>query len=120
MWPRNCVSRRGNRHGNWTTGVCSVMSTPEDVNVDGDRTTMIDGELTDRISLRTRVRQVIVKTESEIIRETLDRHRWNRRKTAEALQISYRSLMYKMKHCKLRDNGPAARPLAGNDSSRGD
>jgi transcriptional regulator with PAS, ATPase and Fis domain len=35
--------------------------------------------------------------------EALNRHRWNRRRTAVALQISYRSLMYKMKRGNLRD-----------------
>jgi len=59
-------------------------------------------------TLRERVRQAVIKTESEIIRETLERHRWNRRKTAEALHISYRSLMYKMKHCNLRDDAQVA------------
>ena len=54
-------------------------------------------------TLRERVRQAVIKTESEIIKDALERNRWNRRKTAEALQISYRSLMYKMKHCNLRD-----------------
>jgi transcriptional regulator with PAS, ATPase and Fis domain len=94
-----------------------IMSENADTSV--DRTT-IDPESADRTSLRARVRQAIVQTESEIIKETLERYRWNRRKTAEALQISYRSLMYKMKHCKLRDEckfepGPVARPLAGNE-----
>jgi two-component system response regulator AtoC len=63
------------------------------------------------VSLRERVRQAVIKTESEIIREALDRHRWNRRKTAEALRISYRSLMYKMKNCNLRDDEQAVQPM---------
>lgn len=54
-------------------------------------------------SLRERVRQVTKQIESEIILETLDQHRWNRRRTAEALGISYRLLMYKMKSCNLRE-----------------
>jgi DNA-binding NtrC family response regulator len=45
--------------------------------------------------------------ESEIIIQTLEQHRWNRRRTAQALNISYRSLMYKMKNCDLR-NGAVA------------
>ncbi len=65
-------------------------------------------DLTPRSSLRDRVRQVAIQTEAEIIRETLDRNRWNRRKTAAALRISYRSLMYKMKSCNLRDDAPSA------------
>jgi transcriptional regulator with PAS, ATPase and Fis domain len=75
---------------------------PEDINTAADRT-RIKTDLVGRTSLREMVRQAALKTESEIIRDTLERHRWNRRKTAEALRISYRSLMYKMKHCKLRD-----------------
>lgn len=54
-------------------------------------------------SLRERVRQATKQIESEIILETLEQHRWNRRRTAEALRISYRLLMYKMKSCNLRD-----------------
>jgi DNA-binding NtrC family response regulator len=54
-------------------------------------------------SLRERVRQASKQIESEIILETLEQHRWNRRRTAEALRISYRLLMYKMKSGNLRD-----------------
>jgi two-component system response regulator AtoC len=54
-------------------------------------------------SLRERVRLGTKQIESEIIREALEKHHWNRRRTAEALQISYRLLMYKMKSCNLRD-----------------
>jgi DNA-binding NtrC family response regulator len=54
-------------------------------------------------SLRERVRQATKQIESEIILETLEQHRWNRRRTAVALRISYRLLMYKMKSCNLRD-----------------
>ena len=56
-----------------------------------------------RSSLRERVRLVTRQIESQIIMETLAQHRWNRRRTAEALRISYRSLMYKMKNCNLHE-----------------
>ena len=56
-------------------------------------------------SLRIRVRHVARQAESKIIREALEQYHWNRRRTAEALKISYRSLMYKMKTCNLRDSG---------------
>jgi transcriptional regulator with PAS, ATPase and Fis domain len=59
-------------------------------------------------SLRVRVRHAVRQVESEIIREALEQHRWNRRRVAEALKISYRSLMYKMKTCDLRDAGSAS------------
>jgi len=58
----------------------------------------------DRDSLRDRVRQATRKIEAEIILEALKQHRWNRRRTAQALRISYRSLMYKMKNCNVRDD----------------
>lgn len=54
-------------------------------------------------SLRIRVRHAAKQVESTIIREALEQHHWNRRRTAEALKISYRSLMYKMKTCQLRE-----------------
>jgi two-component system response regulator AtoC len=64
-------------------------------------------------SLRERVRDATMQIESEIILETLEQHRWNRRRTAEALKISYRLLMYKMKSCNLRDEPVARRTTAG-------
>lgn len=55
-----------------------------------------------KLSLKEQVRGASQKLESEIILRTLERHRWNRRRAAESLQISYRSLLYKMKNCNLR------------------
>ena len=63
-------------------------------------------------SLRERMRQATRQIESEIIMEALELHRWNRRRTAQALQISYRSLMYKMKNCNLRGHS-VSNPGAG-------
>jgi DNA-binding NtrC family response regulator len=63
-------------------------------------------------SLRERVRQATRQIESRLIIEALEQHRWNRRRTAEALGISYRLLMYKMKSCNLRDETPAPRAEA--------
>jgi len=64
-----------------------------------------------RSPLRERVRQAARQVESRIIMDALEQHRWNRRRTAEALKISYRSLMYKMKDFNLRDDG------AGDESA---
>jgi DNA-binding NtrC family response regulator len=47
------------------------------------------------------------RVEAAIILAALDKYHWNRRRAAEALNISYRSLMYKMKYCGLRNGGPA-------------
>jgi two-component system response regulator AtoC len=53
-------------------------------------------------SLKEQVKGAYRKLESEIILRTLERNLWNRRRTAKMLQISYRSLLYKMKSCDLR------------------
>ena len=58
-------------------------------------------------SLRERVKEATRQIESEIILETLEQNRWNRRRTAKALRISYRLLMYKMKSGNLRDEAVA-------------
>jgi DNA-binding NtrC family response regulator len=57
------------------------------------------GEATS-LSLRDRVRTATREIESQIILETLEKHHWNRRRTAETLRISYRLLMLKMKNCR--------------------
>jgi len=56
----------------------------------------------DHRSLKEQVRGASLRLESEIILKALERHRWNRRRAAQTLQISYRSLLYKMKSCNLR------------------
>jgi two-component system response regulator AtoC len=66
-----------------------------------------------RSSLRERIRTATRQIEAEIIMEALEQNRWNRRRTAEALKISYRSLMYKMKNCRLREIDSAGQ-AAGN------
>jgi DNA-binding NtrC family response regulator len=61
------------------------------------------------LSLREQVRRASRQLESEIILKALERHRWNRRRAAQTLRISYRALLYKMKGCNLRtDRGLAA------------
>jgi two-component system, NtrC family, response regulator AtoC len=52
--------------------------------------------------LKEQVKGASQKLETEIILRTLERHHWNRRRAALSLQISYRSLLYKMKSCNLR------------------
>lgn len=54
-------------------------------------------------ALKEQVRQASRRVEGEIILRALEQHRWNRRRAAEALRISYRSLMYKMKSCDIRN-----------------
>jgi DNA-binding NtrC family response regulator len=64
-------------------------------------------------SLKEQVKGASQRLETEIILRTLERHRWNRRRAAETLQISYRSLLYKMKSCNLRSRPQTDRREGG-------
>jgi DNA-binding NtrC family response regulator len=88
-----------------------MPSLPENTRTDFDGVE-VSSTVLGRESLRERVRQAARQIESEIIIEALEQHRWNRRRTAVALKISYRSLMYKMKNCNLREDGPRRLPAS--------
>jgi two-component system, NtrC family, response regulator AtoC len=53
-----------------------------------------------------------------VILESLREHQWNRRKTAAALQISYRALIYKIRDAGLTSRRPirASTPSLDNPS----
>lgn len=63
--------------------------------------TAAGGEIPSSLSLKQVSRQVSKKLEGEVIRKVLNQTRWNRRKAAEILKISYRSLLYKIKESGL-------------------
>jgi DNA-binding NtrC family response regulator len=73
----------------------------------GSDVVQIESQSPGQDSLRERVRGAARRIESQIILEALERHHWNRRRAADTLKISYRSLMYKMKSCNLRDDNTA-------------
>jgi two-component system response regulator AtoC len=50
-----------------------------------------------RISLKQAARAASREAEKELILRVLDRTRWNRRRAAQELQISYKALLYKLK-----------------------
>ncbi|MFZ1683412.1 MAG: sigma-54 dependent transcriptional regulator [Candidatus Zixiibacteriota bacterium] len=52
-------------------------------------------------ALKNRVGKTIASEEKRLIAEVLHKTNWNRRKAAELLQISYRSLLYKIKDYNL-------------------
>ena len=62
-------------------------------------------------SLRDIVRQTSRAREREIICQVLDHTGWNRVRSAKALRISYRALLYKMKQFGLNGNRSRGRPL---------
>jgi len=54
-------------------------------------------------SLKKRVADAVSHEERSLISEVLNRTNWNRRKAAEILEISYRSLLYKIKEYSLNE-----------------
>jgi two-component system response regulator AtoC len=61
-------------------------------------------ESADTVPLKNLAKSAIKEMERNVILEALRAHQWNRRKTARALKISYRSLIY-----KIRDAGLVSR-----------
>ena len=53
--------------------------------------------------------------ERDVILKTLEIHNWNRRKTAEALKISYRTLLYKVREAGLLSMRQQRKFYRGND-----
>jgi two-component system response regulator AtoC len=56
-------------------------------------------------------RRAALVAEREAIRRTLDHFRWNRRKAAERLGVSYKTLLNKMKECGI--SAPPDTPVEG-------
>ena len=50
-----------------------------------------------RMSLKAASKAASHEAEKELILKVLTRTRWNRRRAAEELQISYKALLYKLK-----------------------
>jgi DNA-binding NtrC family response regulator len=55
-------------------------------------------------SLKSAARAASRQAERELILQALARTHWNRRKAAEALQISYKSLLYKLKQIRVLES----------------
>lgn len=83
-----------------------VMADPEEIIAELKSRAHLEPPLvearTGGLSLKEQVKGASQKLESEIILRALEHHRWNRRRAAQTLKISYRSLLYKMKSCNLR------------------
>src|SRR5208282_4516943 len=48
--------------------------------------------------LKRTTKDAIREMERRVIQEALEANRWNRRRTAQALKISYRTLLYKLRN----------------------
>ena len=58
-----------------------------------------------RVSLKQAARAASREAEKELILKVLTRTRWNRRRAAQELQISYKALLYKLKQIGCGDCG---------------
>jgi DNA-binding NtrC family response regulator len=58
-----------------------------------------------RISLKAAAKAASRAAEKQLILKTLTQTRWNRRRAAEALQISYKALLYKLKQIRCEGYG---------------
>ena len=59
------------------------------------------------VDLPTLARAAAQRAEHKAINEALDRFRWNRRKAATYLGVSYKTLLNKMKECGISDREQA-------------
>jgi two-component system response regulator AtoC len=67
------------------------------------------------VSLKQAARAASQQAERELILRALERTRWNRKRAARELQISYKALLYKLKQIGLDDALAASNP-AGEHS----
>ncbi len=75
---------------------------PEPVAVPSTTAAMFNNA--DGINLQELARTAAMGAEKEAIQHALERFRWNRRKTAEYLQVSYKTLLNKMKECGISES----------------
>jgi len=64
------------------------------------------------ISLKRITQQAVLEVERKVILKTLEAHRWNRKRAARALNISYRALLYKIQHAGLSSRATVNNPKA--------
>lgn len=76
-----------------TRPVVSVQQTPV--------LALSESENVNSYSLKARVSKKVAQEEKKLIAEVLTKTNWNRRKAADLLEISYRSLLYKIKDYNL-------------------
>jgi DNA-binding NtrC family response regulator len=75
---------------------------PDDEVVD-DKTVEADG-----VDLQALARNAAMKAEREAIDQALAKFRWNRRKAAAYLKVSYKTLLNKMKECGISEPAGAS------------
>jgi two-component system response regulator AtoC len=70
----------------------------------------LNGASPQRISLKQAARAASREAERELILKALERTRWNRKRAAKELQISYKALLYKLKQIGMGDSEDSMSP----------
>jgi DNA-binding NtrC family response regulator len=70
---------------------------------DADGGVAVDRDGQPDYSLKRRVSKAVSEEEKKLIAEVLNKVNWNRRKASEILEISYRSLLYKIKEYRINE-----------------
>ena len=97
-WPGNVRELE-----NVTRKICLFGHAREAIQELGEtsRIGLIDPSESQNSSLKVAARRASRQAERELIREALERTHWNRKRAAEELKISYKSLLYKIKQTGL-------------------
>ena len=66
---------------------------------------MVESDGSEGVNLQALARTAAMRAEREAIDQALARFRWNRRKAAAYLNVSYKTLLNKMKECGISDSG---------------
>lgn len=80
--------------------IISDLSTPKPADIS------LDVEFDGKVSLRDVTQKALKELEGKLIAKVLRANNWNRRKTAKALKISYRALLYKIQEAGLPSRSP--------------
>jgi two-component system response regulator AtoC len=76
---------------------------PDDVDIPSAAVSAAPAAPAPPSSLPELARKAAMQAEREAIQDALDRFRWNRRKAAQALGVSYKTLLNKMKECGIAE-----------------
>ncbi|MGH9412488.1 MAG: sigma-54 interaction domain-containing protein [Terriglobales bacterium] len=76
-----------------------------------------EAEAGEPVSLKALTRHAVRELERNVILQALAAHHWHRKRTAAALQISYRALLYKLKQNGLQAGAEAAAAPRGEEES---
>ncbi|MHB8524832.1 MAG: sigma 54-interacting transcriptional regulator [Candidatus Acidiferrales bacterium] len=73
--------------------------------------TEIKGPLKGSMPLKTYTKQLVEQAERDLILKVLREQRWNRRETARVLQVSYQTLLHKLKQTGLIEKRKTSRAM---------